>query len=81
VQEVKIEGASQDEAEEISINLAKTEGLKYISPFDDLDVLNGQATIGLEIFEQDPDIKNILIPLSGGGLGWRDCSCIKTIKS
>ena len=35
--------------------------LKYISPFDDLDVLNGQATIGLEIFEQDPDIKNILI--------------------
>src|SRR6056300_1745889 len=56
------ENVPTNEAEEISINLAKTEGLKYISPFDDLDVLNGQATIGLEIFEQDSDINNVLIP-------------------
>ena len=78
--EVKIQGASQDEAEEISINLAKTEGLKYISPFDDLDVLNGQATIGLEIFEQDPDIKNILIPLSGGGLAGGIAAVLKQLN-
>jgi threonine dehydratase len=78
--EVKIEGASQDEAEEISINLAKTEGLKYISPFDDLDVLNGQATIGLEIFEQDPNIKNILIPLSGGGLAGGIAAVLKQLN-
>jgi threonine dehydratase len=78
--EVKIEGASQDEAEEISINLAKTEGLKYISPFDDLDVLNGQATIGLEIFEQDPDIRNILIPLSGGGLAGGIAAVLKQLN-
>jgi threonine dehydratase len=78
--EVKIEGASQDEAEEISINLAKTEGLKYISPFDDLDVLNGQATIGLEIFEQDPDIKNVLIPLSGGGLAGGIAAVLKQLN-
>ena len=78
--EVKIEGVSQDEAEEISINLAKTEGLKYISPFDDLDVLNGQATIGLEIFEQDPDIKNVLIPLSGGGLAGGIAAVLKQLN-
>ena len=78
--EVKIEGASQDEAEEISINLAKTEGLKYISPFDDLDVLNGQATIGLEIFEQDPNIKNVLIPLSGGGLAGGIAAVLKQLN-
>ncbi|MGL3827155.1 pyridoxal-phosphate dependent enzyme [Candidatus Pelagibacter communis] len=78
--EVKIEGASQDEAEEISINLAKTEGLKYISPFDDLDVLNGQATIGLEIFEQDPDIQNVLIPLSGGGLAGGIAAVLKQLN-
>ena len=78
--EVKIEGASQDEAEEISINLAKIEGLKYISPFDDLDVLNGQATIGLEIFEQDPDIKNVLIPLSGGGLAGGIAAVLKQLN-
>ena len=78
--EVKIEGVSQDEAEEISINLAKTEGLKYISPFDDLDVLNGQATIGLEIFEQDPDIKNVLIPLSGGGLAGGIAAILKQLN-
>src|SRR6056300_576712 len=78
--EVKIQGASQDEAEEISINLAKTEGLKYISPFDDLDVLNGQATIGLEIFEQDPDINNVLIPLSGGGLAGGIAAVLKQLN-
>ena len=78
--EVKIEGASQDEAEEISVNLAKTEGLKYISPFDDLDVLNGQATIGLEIFEQDPGIKNVLIPLSGGGLAGGIAAVLKQLN-
>jgi len=78
--EVKIEGTSQDEAEEISINLAKTESLKYISPFDDLDVLNGQATIGLEIFEQDPDIKNVLIPLSGGGLAGGIAAVLKQLN-
>jgi threonine dehydratase len=78
--EVKIQGASQDEAEEISINLAKTEGLKYISPFDDLDVLNGQATIGLEIFEQDPDIQNVLIPLSGGGLAGGIAAVLKQLN-
>jgi len=78
--EVKIEGASQDEAEEISINLAKTEGLKYISPFDDLDVLNGQATIGLEIFEQDPNIQNVLIPLSGGGLAGGIAAVLKQLN-
>src|SRR6056300_308208 len=49
--EVKIQGASQDEAEEISINLAKTEGLKYINS------------------------------IVRWGFSWRDCSCIKTIKS
>jgi threonine dehydratase len=78
--EVKIEGASQDEAEEISVNLAKTEGLKYISPFDDLDVLNGQATIGLEIFEQDPNIQNVLIPLSGGGLAGGIAAVLKQLN-
>ena len=78
--EVKIEGVSQDEAEEISINLAKTEGLKYISPFDDLDVLNGQATIGLEIFEQDPNIQNVLIPLSGGGLAGGIAAVLKQLN-
>ena len=78
--EVKIEGVSQDEAEEISINLAKTEGLKYISPFDDLDVLNGQATIGLEIFEQDPNIQNVLIPLSGGGLAGGIAAILKQLN-
>jgi threonine dehydratase len=78
--EIKIEGTSQDEAETISLNLAKKNSLKYISPFDDLDVLNGQATIGLEIFEQDPNIKNVLIPLSGGGLAGGIAAVLKQLN-
>ncbi|MEL6209392.1 MAG: pyridoxal-phosphate dependent enzyme, partial [Pseudomonadota bacterium] len=48
--------------------LARDEGLVDISPFDDPDVVAGQATIGLELMEARPDLHTILVPLSGGGL-------------
>lgn len=40
----------------------------YISPYNDPVVINGQATLGLEIFEQDPDITHVVIAVGGGGL-------------
>ena len=39
-----------------------------IPPFDHPDVIAGQGTIGLEILEQRPDVRTILVPVSGGGL-------------
>ena len=47
--------------------LARTGGV-LIPPFDHVDVIAGQGTIGLEIAEDLPDVRTILIPVSGGGL-------------
>lgn len=48
--------------------IAREEELALIPPFDHPDVIAGQGTIGLEILEQRPDVRTILVPVSGGGL-------------
>lgn len=48
--------------------IARDEGLALIPPFDHPDVIAGQATLGLEILEQRPEVDTILSPVSGGGL-------------
>jgi threonine dehydratase len=47
--------------------VAKTGGV-LIPPFDHPDVIAGQGTIGLEIAEDLPDVANVIVPVSGGGL-------------
>jgi threonine dehydratase len=66
--EVRVVGDSQDEAQAEVERLVREEGLVDISPFDDPHVIAGQATIGLELMEARPDLRTILVPLSGGGL-------------
>ena len=48
--------------------IRRDEGLTLIPPFDHPDVVAGQATLGVEILEQRPDVETILSPVSGGGL-------------
>jgi threonine dehydratase len=65
---VVIAGRSQDEAQVEALRLAREEGFAFSPPFDNLNVIAGQATIGLEIMEALPDTACIVVPLSGGGL-------------
>ncbi|GAB1798311.1 MULTISPECIES: hydroxyectoine utilization dehydratase EutB [Priestia] len=65
---IEIYGDSQDEAGERCYELEKEKGLTVIEPFDDPHIIAGQGTIGLEILEEVPDLKDVIIPLSGGGL-------------
>lgn len=65
---VVIKGRSQDDAQEEALRLASEEGFAFVPPFDDLSVVAGQATIGLEIMEAMPGAPSIVVPLSGGGL-------------
>ena len=60
-------GESQDDAAKHCYRLQK-EGKTLIEPFDDLAIIEGQGTIGLEILNDLPDIDLIIIPVSGGGL-------------
>ena len=66
--EVRIVGSNQDDAHEESLRLIREEQLAEIPPFDHPLVIAGQGTIGLELLEERPDLKTILVPLSGGGL-------------
>jgi len=58
-----------DEAEQKALQLACKEGKTYISPYNDVDVIAGQGTVGLEILEEFPEVEKVLIPIGGGGLG------------
>jgi threonine dehydratase len=46
---------------------AKT-GAIFIPPYDNLDVILGQGTVGLEVLDQVPDVKNVIVAIGGGGL-------------
>lgn len=66
--EVVLHGRIWDEANEKAKELVRTEGLVYISPFDDPQLIAGQGTLGLEVISDWPDLDAIVVPIGGGGL-------------
>lgn len=66
--QIEIVGESQDAAGERCYQLEKEKGLTVIEPFDDPHVIAGQGTIGLELLEVLPNLTDVIVPLSGGGL-------------
>ncbi len=78
---VLIKGDNFDAAKDFSLDLAKKEGLAFIHPFDDIDVIAGQGTIAHEIIRQHPDkIDAIFIPVGGGGLASGMAGFLKTVN-
>ncbi|WP_311488760.1 threonine ammonia-lyase, biosynthetic [uncultured Corynebacterium sp.] len=65
---VLLHGANFDEAKAKAIELSETEGMVFVAPFDDEAVVAGQGTIGLEIFQDVPEIDRVFVPIGGGGL-------------
>jgi len=66
--EVCVVGQSQDDAQREAERIAGEQGATLLPPFDHPAIIAGQGTLGLEILEQQPDVAQILVPLSGGGL-------------
>ena len=66
--DVRIHGASQDEAAELARRLEREDGLSVIDPVNDRHVIAGQGTIGLEIVDDMDDVDSVVVPMSGGGL-------------
>ncbi|ANU12283.1 hydroxyectoine utilization dehydratase EutB [Planococcus antarcticus] len=66
--QIEVVGESQDAAGVRCFELEKESGYTVIEPFDDPCVIAGQATIGLELLEDIPNLADVLVPLSGGGL-------------
>ncbi len=61
-------GTSLEEATDRARELAEAEDLVFISPYDDLDIIAGQASCGLEMLEALPEMTTAVVPLGGGGL-------------
>jgi threonine dehydratase len=66
--EVVLEGDTFEDARARGLELAKERGLTVVHPYDDLAVIAGQGTIGLEMLEQQPSIDTLVIAIGGGGL-------------
>lgn len=67
--ETVLHGDSYDEAYERAQLLAEQQGLTFVHPYDDPEVIAGQGTIGMEILRQHHgDLHAIFVPVGGGGL-------------
>ena len=66
--EVRLVGVDVDETLAAAKAEAERTGAVFIHPFDHPDVVAGQGTLALEILEQVPDVRTVVMPLGGGGL-------------
>ncbi|MGE4323024.1 MAG: threonine ammonia-lyase [Sphingobium sp.] len=61
-------GEKFDDANTHARELEAQQGLTFIPPFDNPDIIAGQGTVALEMLEDAPDIDTLIIPIGGGGL-------------
>jgi threonine dehydratase len=66
--EIVRHGSTYDEAETHALVLAAAGGARFVSAYNDPDVIAGQGTIALELFDQIPGLTTIIAPIGGGGL-------------
>src|SRR5829696_3832639 len=66
--EVVLHGTIWDEANDKAKQLVAERGYTYIHPFDDEQLIVGQGTVGLEIYQDWPDVEVAIVPIGGGGL-------------
>ena len=78
--EVVLHGTIWDEANDKAKELVRDRGLTYIHPFDDLELIAGQGTLGLEIIRDWNDVDVVVVPIGGGGLISGVSMALKNIK-
>lgn len=77
---VVLRGKNFDETKDAAFAEAKKTGEVFVSPFDDLAVIEGQGTIGSEILKDWPEVDNLIVPIGGGGLISGIALAAKTLK-
>lgn len=66
--EVRLHGQVVDETLDAAMEYAQRTGAVFIHPFDHPDIIAGQGTVGLEILEQCPEVRTVVVGVGGGGL-------------
>lgn len=79
--EVVLSGDTFDDAQQAAVADAKETGMAFIHPFDDEQIIEGQATVALEILQDTKEnIDYIFIPIGGGGLAAGVGACFRQIS-
>jgi threonine dehydratase len=66
--EVILHGEMYDDAYAEALRIAEERGLTFVHPFDDLEVIAGQGTVGIEFLTDAPNLDVLIVPIGGGGL-------------
>jgi len=66
--EIKLVGDTFDDCSIAAKQFTEANGMVFIPPFDDLRIIEGQGTVGVEILEDQSDVDYLFIPVGGGGL-------------
>jgi threonine dehydratase len=78
--EVILGGNSVDECVAAALERSAETGAEFVHPFDDPDVILGQATLGLELLDHVPDLAAVVVPVGGGGLISGVAGVIKSVR-
>ncbi|WP_028811683.1 threonine ammonia-lyase [Streptomyces flavidovirens] len=78
--EVRMHGQVVDEALAAAQEYADRTGAAFIHPFDHPDIVAGQGTLGLEILEQCPEVRTIVVGVGGGGLAAGIAIAVKALR-
>ncbi|MFE5817969.1 threonine ammonia-lyase [Streptomyces sp. NPDC056479] len=78
--EVRLHGQVVDETLAAAQEYADETGAVFIHPFDHPDIIAGQGTVGLEILEQCPEVRTIVVGIGGGGLAAGIAMAVKSLR-
>lgn len=78
--EVEFAGITSLSRQERAMDLAEERGYVVIPPFDDLRIIAGQGTVGVEILEQEPGLGAVVVPCGGGGLLSGIVTAVKALR-
>jgi threonine dehydratase len=78
--DVRFHGHSVDDALVAAKAFAAETGAVLIHPFDHIDIVTGQGTTGLEIIEQCPDVRTVVVPCGGGGFLAGIATAVKALR-
>ena len=78
--EIVLVGDTFDDCMKEALQYTAANQMTFIPPFDNLKIIEGQGTVGVEIFEDLPEVDVVVLPIGGGGLASGVGSYLKNIK-
>jgi threonine dehydratase len=76
---VVLAGTTTADRMERAVEIARKEGSTIVPPYDDALIISGQGTVGLEIVEDAPQARTVLVPVGGGGLSAGVATAVKLL--